>query len=236
MSNDFYNEAFTGVAGQTARAEQVETQFSAIAAAFDEIQAILYATVRIPNTETANVLGNAAARAGKYLSFNGAGQPVLTVAPFKWRGDWVPTFAYEVGDIVKAGAFASIYICVTAHTSGVSFVDTNWDIMIDLQSLNVVRNQIITASRTALAGFDYMIDSSGGNVVLTLPAAPSILDAPINVTHIGGSLGGGQTVTIARNGLRIMSLQEDLVFDRANQSISLMYSDASRGWRLRVLT
>lgn len=238
MANDFYNEAFTGVAGQTARASQVENQLAGIAAAFDLVQAILYAGVRAPNTETLNILPNAATRAGKYLRFSTpAGQPEMVTAPFTWRGAWAPTTEYVVGDVVSATPQGSIYICILNHTSGGSFsVGSNWSLMIDLQGLNVISNQIITANTNAVSGGDYMVDSSGGDVTITLPATPSILDAPINITHIGGSLGVGQQITVARNGKRIMSVEDDLLFDRANQSISLMFSDDARGWRLRVLT
>jgi len=241
VANDFYNEAFTGVAGQTARAAQVENQLAAISAAFDLVQAILYAGLRGPSTETLNQLPNAAGRAGKYLRFaDPSGQPEVVASPFTYRSDWENSTIYVVGDVVRAGPYNSLYICRINHTSlaspAVFAVGPEWDIMIDLSGLNFVSHQIVTTNQNAIAGSDYLVDSSGGTVTITLPASPSPLEAPINITHIGGTLGVGQQIIVARNGNRIMGVLDDLLFDRANQSISLIYSDAARGWRLRVLT
>lgn len=44
-----------------------------------------------------------------------------------WKGDWLPTTAYEQNDMVKEGA--NSYICISAHTSGTEFATTNWNIL-----------------------------------------------------------------------------------------------------------
>jgi len=44
-----------------------------------------------------------------------------------WKGDWAASTAYEQNDMVKEGVDS--YICTTAHTSGSTFADTNWDIL-----------------------------------------------------------------------------------------------------------
>lgn len=42
-----------------------------------------------------------------------------------FRKDWLPLTAYNLKDVVISAD--GIYRCVTAHTSGVSFVATNWE-------------------------------------------------------------------------------------------------------------
>jgi len=44
-----------------------------------------------------------------------------------WKGDWAGSTAYEKNDMVLHGV--NSYICVTAHTSGSSFSDSNWNVI-----------------------------------------------------------------------------------------------------------
>lgn len=236
MANRYYNEQFQGQAGQTARAEHVKVELSTIDAGFQMVEAEQDRSLRAPDDDAAlQPLPTAASRAGRFLRFDENGQPIAVQSGFTWRGWYAPGVQYANGDVFKHGPYGSLYIVTDAHLSGPTPDTSRIDVMIDLTGLNIIRNEIKTSSFTAVPGGDYMVNSSGGNVVITLPANPSILDAPINVTHIGGSLASGQAITVARNGHRIMGLTEDLQVDTANASFSLMYADATRGWRLRVL-
>jgi hypothetical protein len=89
-----------------------------------------------------------------------------------------------------------------------------------------------TGNYTAVAGDCLLIDKSGGNVTITLPASPSVGDEPINITHY---IGTSNTLTVARNGLNIMGLAEDLVMNANYASITLYYGGATPGWRLGIL-
>lgn len=237
MANNFYNEDFQGQAGQTARADHVRTEFAAIGSAFDSVEEIQGRGLRAPEGEDALAeLPALGARVGRFLRFDANGNPQAVQSGFTWRGAWATATVYQLGDVVTHGRYGSIYICTVAHTSSGSTISgVSFEIMIDLQGLNLIENEIKTASFTAEPAGDYMVDTSAGDVVVTLPLTPSIADAPINITHIAGSLASGQTLTIARNGSLIMGLAEDLTVDTANASFALMYSDVSRGWRLRVL-
>lgn len=236
MANQFYNEAFQGQAGQTARAEHVKVELSTIGAGFDMAEEIFGRTIQAPEGERAlPSLPPAGARAGRFLRFNSAGDPEAVQSGFTWRGQYAAGVPYAVGDVFKHGIYGTIYIVTEAHVSGATPDPSRIDVMIDLQGLNIIRNEIRTSSFTATPGGDYLVNSSGGNVVITLPSGPTIADAPINVTHIGGSLAAGQAITVARNGHRIMGLAEDLQVDTANASFSLMYANTARGWVLRVL-
>lgn len=236
MANSFYNEDFQGQAGQTARADHVESELSSIGAAFDAIEEIQGRALRAPEGEDAlTFLPAVGARSGRFLRFDEDGNPQAVQTGFTWRGDWAAGTLYQFGDVVREGRYGSLYICTAAHTSGATRSTVSFGLLIDLQGLNLIENEIKTSSFTAEPAGDYMIDTSGGDVVVTLPAVPSINDAPINITLIDGDLTAGQTLTIARNGNLIMGLAEDLVVDTVNASFALMWSDAARGWRLRVL-
>lgn len=235
MPNPYYNENFQGQAGQTARADHVKSQLTAVGSGFDAIDQLFGRQLRVPPGETLLDMPALAARAGRFLRFNAAGNPETVQSGFTWRSDHAGSINYAVGDVVRAGIYGTIYICVVAHLSTGTINLTNFAVMIDLQGLNIIRNVLITASLTVVMGSDYMVNSSGGDVVVTLPAAPSILDAPINITHVAGTLAAGQLITIARNGKLIMGLAEDLSVNTVNASFSLMFANDALGWRLRVL-
>jgi hypothetical protein len=82
---------------------------------------------------------------------------------------------------------------------------------------------------TAVAGANYFVDLSTGAVIITLPAAPTIADAPITVAVLGAI---ANALTIARNGKNIMALAEDLSVDIANFSFKLAFADNTFGWRI----
>jgi hypothetical protein len=89
-----------------------------------------------------------------------------------------------------------------------------------------------TSNYTAVAGDNILVDKSGGNVTITLPASPSIGDEPITITHIAGT---SNTLTVGRNGNAIMALAEDMTIDANYPSICLYWGGTTPGWRLGVV-
>ncbi len=89
---------------------------------------------------------------------------------------------------------------------------------------------LITGITTAIAGNGYICDTSGAAFTLTLPASPSAG----NVVAIsdGASTFDSHNLTIGRNSLKIMGLSEDMIISTKNVAISLIYSDATNGWRI----
>jgi hypothetical protein len=81
-------------------------------------------------------------------------------------------------------------------------------------------------TQTAVAGTHYVLTDVATTTV-TLPAAPA-LGNKVSIT-VRNSLYGN---VIARNGLLIMGLAEDLIINQNNASFSLVYADAARGWVL----
>lgn len=83
---------------------------------------------------------------------------------------------------------------------------------------------VISTNTTAVPSTVYVITAS---CTLTLPASP-VPGAWVRVSNMSGTT----TVVIGRNGSNIMSLAENMTIDLANACITLLYSDATRGWVL----
>jgi hypothetical protein len=86
-----------------------------------------------------------------------------------------------------------------------------------------VGTSVITTNTSAIAGTFYFITAS---LTLTLPATPAIGD---RVKIMKSSLSFNPIV--ARNGLNIMGLAEDLTVD-VLKSFDMIYTDATNGWVL----
>lgn len=90
-------------------------------------------------------------------------------------------------------------------------------------------NSVIT-NTNAVAGNGYFVNTSGGTITITLPSSASLGDT-IKVSDINGSF-ATNNCTIARNGLKIMGLEENFICDINNLTIELVYSNATNGWRI----
>jgi hypothetical protein len=80
------------------------------------------------------------------------------------------------------------------------------------------------------------VDSAGGDIVLNLPTA-TLGDSPINITHVGGTLGSGQAIQIVTAAGQYFqgNTETTLNLDISGASFSLSYGGPSYGWRLRVM-
>jgi hypothetical protein len=83
----------------------------------------------------------------------------------------------------------------------------------------------VTATSTTASAGDH-IHVTAATQTITLPASPSAGDrVAITVENFTDTV-------VARNGNVIMDLAEDLTIDVANMGLTLIYSDATNGWRL----
>jgi hypothetical protein len=82
-------------------------------------------------------------------------------------------------------------------------------------------------SGTASTGNYFVIPGAG--ITLTLPASP-VLGDEIVITDIAGTA-FSTPFTVARNGKLIQGLAEDLIFNVANQTVRLVFSNDTYGWR-----
>ena len=83
-----------------------------------------------------------------------------------------------------------------------------------------------TATSKTLSNRERCTVTAAG-LTITLPASPSA-GAEVAVTVVAAIT----NTIIARNGQNIMSLAEDLTIDRADVTVTLLYVDAPRGWRI----
>lgn len=238
MSNPYYTNSFAGVTGQTARAEDVNAQFAGAQSGFDGVSADVTRALKGQPAETLNALPVAATRALKWLSFDATGQPLLSPAPYNFRGAWQPTTLYNVGDIVTEAPNNSLYACNTQHTSGATFVGTDWTIFVNLNGLFFASYQIVNGpiTQNATAGQSFFANSVSGNVLIQLPTA-TLGDSPINVTWVAGNLLTGQTLIIQSASGQFIegTTQTQLQIDTSPASITLAYAGGTYGWKLRTM-
>lgn len=88
----------------------------------------------------------------------------------------------------------------------------------------------ISSTYAAQPSDGILADTSSGSFTVTLPASPSVGEN-IRINDAAGTF-GAWPLAIARNGKRIMGLEDDLLVDRSYISFALTYSDASNGWRI----
>lgn len=82
----------------------------------------------------------------------------------------------------------------------------------------------IAVNTTAADDEDYTFTAS---LTLTLPPTP-IEGQEVTISNMSGTL----TCIVARNGLNIAGLAEDLTIDVLNIGLTLKYSGATKGWTL----
>ena len=86
-----------------------------------------------------------------------------------------------------------------------------------------------TSAFTAVSGNGYFINTTSGAITVTLPATPSAGDIVALQDYAG--TWGTNNVTIGRNGSNIGGSAVDGTLSISDQSITLVYVDATRGWQ-----
>ncbi len=86
-----------------------------------------------------------------------------------------------------------------------------------------------TGNFTAVSGNGYFVNTTSAAITVTLPASPSAGD----IVALQDYAGTWQTnnVTVARNGSDIGGIAADATLSVSDQSITLVYVDATRGWQ-----
>jgi hypothetical protein len=129
--------------------------------------------------------------------------------------------------IGSALTVTSIYASGTVGTAGSILSSTGsglqWISLASDRFTTITANQ--TTSKT-IVNKEFCV-VTGAGVTITLPATPS---AGFEVA-VGIATTSLNTV-IARNSTNIMSLAENLTVDTANVVVNLVYTDATRGWRI----
>jgi hypothetical protein len=89
--------------------------------------------------------------------------------------------------------------------------------------------QLVTANKT-LVNADRVFVVPAANLVITLPATPSIGQA-VRIVDAAGTA-GTTNFTIARNGSNIMGVGQDMTVNTNSARLHLVFADSAKGWRL----
>lgn len=92
---------------------------------------------------------------------------------------------------------------------------------------------IVDANITATKNTGYFVDTTNGEITLTLPASATLGDT-IRVSDVAGTFGTHQCV-VNGNGNKIQNQTSDLLLDYNQASIGLVFSNATYGWKLMEL-
>lgn len=138
---------------------------------------------------------------------------------------WVSGTTYAVGDVRRSPANGYPYRRLTAGagTTDPSADATNWVLAaVFFPAMSVVSGTSVTAS----AWWHYVLTNASATTV-TLPAAPSAGDV-VWITTANSRTDN----VVSRNGLRIMSLLENMTLNARNGTTQLRYVNASIGWAI----
>ena len=90
------------------------------------------------------------------------------------------------------------------------------------------QTSIKTATFTAVNGEGYFCNTSGGAFTVNLPSSPSVGDI-VAIKDYGSSF-ATNNLTIGRGGSNMNGSASDSVRSTNNESLTLVYADASKGW------
>ena len=83
---------------------------------------------------------------------------------------------------------------------------------------------------TVAANDRYFIDTTSGAQTANLPASPQVGDQ-VSFIDLAGTF-DTNNLTIGRNSLKIMGLNEDLIVSTENAGLQLVYTGTTYGWRI----
>ena len=89
------------------------------------------------------------------------------------------------------------------------------------------QSTIQTSSFTAAAGKGYFVNTTSSAVTITLPSSPSLGDI-VAISDYGGNVETNNITVTSSNNIQGSSL--DKLLNKNNSSVTLVYSDATKGW------
>ncbi len=90
------------------------------------------------------------------------------------------------------------------------------------------QTSIKTATFTAASGEGYFCNTAGGAFTVNLPSSPSVGDI-VAIKDYSGTF-DTENLTIGRGGSNMNGSATDSVRDTGNESLTLVYADATKGW------
>ena len=89
-----------------------------------------------------------------------------------------------------------------------------------------------TSAFTAAAGEGYFVDTTSSAFTMTLPSSPSIGDEVSFIDYAGTF--DSNNLTIGRNSEKIQGAAADLTVSTERAANTLVYTDGTQGWLLKV--
>jgi hypothetical protein len=164
------------------------------------------------------------------VTINGSNTPTAGGVTYGDGTAYATTGAGTSGyPLLSAGSAAPTFtklavanISATGSPSGSNYLrgDGAWAAI----DLTTVTQSVISTTTAAVAGTYYLITAS---LTLTLPASPTAGQF-VAFSNISGTT----TPVIARNGLNIMALAENMTLNSTQARGTLVYTDATNGWVL----
>lgn len=125
----------------------------------------------------------------------------------------------QVGTLQAATALYAEQEATTASTAAITEGLQTW------AAVDNAASPYASASNVRL-----LVDTTAGAVTVTLPAAPTVGDY-VEIIDAAGKF-DTNNLTVDRNSLKIMSLDEDMTVSKINASFKLVYASAALGWRI----
>ena len=148
---------------------------------------------------------------------------------------------YGIYNNISGGADISARLGATGNTvtitNGkyrlVSTDGTNWYDIFSLAGLGEawIEKDNTDSPYTASDGDNIFVDCSAAAVTVTLPASPSI-GQQVKIIDGTGSA-ATYNITVGRNSQKIQGATSDLTISTNNAGVSLVFYDATNGWRLK---
>jgi hypothetical protein len=164
------------------------------------------------------------------VTINGSNTPTAGGVTYGDGSAYATTGAGTSGyPLLSAGSSAPTFtklavanISATGSPSGSNYLrgDGAWAAI----DLTTVTQSVISTTTAAVAGTYYLITAT---LTLTLPASPTAGQF-VAFSNISGTT----TPVIARNGLNIMALAQDMTLNSTQARGTLVYTDATNGWVL----
>ena len=87
-----------------------------------------------------------------------------------------------------------------------------------------------SANLSASANTSYILDTSSGNITVTLPGSPSFGQSIGIIDGTGNS--NANPITVYGNGSNIQGLSSNMTINTSRAAMTLVYYNASQGWLL----
>ena len=134
-----------------------------------------------------------------------------------------------VSNLTNSGTITSTGTLTTNGISGGTINSTGSGTISGVSGIvNWQTGSIKTASFTASAGEGYFVNTTSGEVTVTLPASPSAGDQ-VGIKDYANTFDTNNCI-IARNGSKIQGQTSNFIIDVEGQYISFIYIDSTQGW------